>query len=464
MENEKGDLGVTAPAAILPQTQERATSVIFMVPDGFGDVAAEAYEFYKGSEPLWDSGFQALVRTASASHPVTDSAAAATAYATGVKTNNGSIAVDVGGNPLVSILTLAHDAGKATGLVSTDAVTGATLAAFAASNKDRDNRTDIAQDYVDRGELTVILGGGREDFWADPDQDGIATLHEAEAAGFDYVTTAEELGAADGERLLGLFNFGPLGLPLGDRSGEPTLAEMTDAALDRLAADQDSFFLVVEAAGTDIWAHANDAASVMRAAEEYDNAMQVALDYAQSHPGTLVVSVADHETGGMRLDASGERTPAVFQTFEATAAEMVFEALEAVADLGFNLSPRSIIRTVRETVSDLTGGSVRLTRDEITSILDASSLEDAITDFSALLNARGGVEFTTTGHTDAEVSLFAFGPGADLLEGTVDNTEVGLWLADAMGLSFPPEQDPAEADLTPAIVWAPNMNEADSLM
>ncbi|WP_299365123.1 alkaline phosphatase [uncultured Paracoccus sp.] len=109
-----------------------------MVPDGFGDMAAEAYELYKDSKPAWEGGFQALVRTSSASDPVTDSAAAATAYATGVKTNNGSIAVDVDGNPLVSLLTLAHGAGKAAGIVSTDVVTGATPAAFAASDEDRD--------------------------------------------------------------------------------------------------------------------------------------------------------------------------------------------------------------------------------------------------------------------------------------------------------------------------------------
>jgi alkaline phosphatase len=202
----------------------------------------------------------------------------------------------------------------------------------------------------------------------------------------------------------------------------------------------------------------------MRSAEEYENAMQVALDYAESHPGTLVVSVADHETGGVRLDGNGGRSPAVLQTYEATYAEMVFEALEAVADLGFNLSPRSIIGAVRETISDLTGGAVQLRRDEIASIFGASNIEDVIIEFSALLNARGGVEYTTTGHTDADVSLFAFGPGAGLLDGTVDNTEVGLWLADAMGLSFPMEQDVADADLTNKISWAAGVTGADSLM
>lgn len=424
-----------------------ATNVIFMVPDGFGDLSAEAYRYFKGSDALWENGFRASVQTASASSSVTDSAAAATAYATGVKTDNGKIAVDVDGNPLVSILTLAYEAGKSTGIVSTDAVTGATPAAFAASNEDRDNQDEIAQDYVDRDQLTVILGGGRVSFLADPDQDGTSTLEEAQAAGFDYVTTADELRASDAERLLGLFGDGPLGLPIGDRSNEPNLAEMTEAALDRLTVDQDGFFLVVEAAGTDIWGHANDAAAVMRSAEEYEEAVQVALAYAADNPGTLVVSVADHETGGLQLALNGELTPAVFRNYEATYAKMLVEVVQEIADLGFQLSTRSVIRTVRETVSDLTNGSVRLTGGEIRSLLGASSFEDAILDFSALLNGRGGVEYTTTGHTDADVSVHAFGPGADLLEGRVDNTDVGRWLAEAMGLSFPAEHEIMGLDL-----------------
>ena len=101
MKNENRVLEDAAPAGTSREAQERATSVIFMVPNGFGDVAAEAYELYKGRDPLRESGFQALVRTSSASSPVTDSVAAATAYATGVRTKNGSIALDVDGNALV---------------------------------------------------------------------------------------------------------------------------------------------------------------------------------------------------------------------------------------------------------------------------------------------------------------------------------------------------------------------------
>jgi alkaline phosphatase len=442
----------TDPAPIVEAGPALAKNVIFMVPDGFGDVAATAYRLFRGIDPAWESGRQALVKTHSASHQVTDSAAAATAYATGVKTYNGAIAVDVNGEPLVSVLDLASDAGKATGLVSTDVITGATLAAFAASNADRDNYAEIAQDYVDNGDLDVILGGGRESFVVDADGDGSSTLEEATAAGFDHVTTSDELAASEGDRLLGLFNYGPMTLPIGERSDEPSLAEMTEAALTRLSGDEDGFFLVVEEAGTDIWGHANDAAAVMRSAGSFEDALIVARDFAEAYPGTLVISVADHETGGMTLDLDGDRTPAAFRGYAASYGEMVLEILGDIAELGPRAcDPEGVVATVQAAVSDLTGGAVSsLTEDDIESILGAESFEAAYLALGGLLNARGGVEYSTTGHTGDPVSLYAFGAGADLHDGEIDNTMVGHWLAEAMGLSLPPDQRDREADAVAA--------------
>jgi alkaline phosphatase len=421
-------------------TPALARNVIFMIPDGFGDTAAIAYRHFKGTveTPAWENGLQASVQTDSASSPVTDSAASATAYATGLKTYNGGVGVDMDRNPLVSVLDLASEAGKATGIVTSDAVTGATPAAFAASNVDRGNQDQIAQEYIDNGYLDVILGGGRESFVVDPDRDGATTLDEAKAAGFEYVSTLDELTAFDGDRLLGLFGFGPLGLPVGEE--EPTLAEMTETALARLSQDDDGFFLVVEEAGTDIWGHANDAAAVMRSAAAYEGAVGLALQYAEANPDTLVISVADHETGGMTLELGAERTPASFRSYQTTYAEMLVAVRDEITDLGLGADIDEIIATFQATISELTGGVVSLTADEISSILDASTAEDAYLAFSALLNSHGGVDFSTTGHTGVNVSLHAFGAGAELREGAIDNISVAGWLAEAMGLLLPGDQ------------------------
>ena len=432
--SNSADGGVCASAS--------ATQVIVLVADGFGSAAATAYRhFQEGTPPLWESGVQALVRTGSASSPVTDSAAAATAYATGVKTYNGAVAVDVHGEPLPSVLDLASRAGMATGIVSTAAITDATPAAFAASAPDRADHLGIAQQYVDNGDLDVILGGGGASFLGDPDGDGASTLAEAVDDGFTLVSTPEQMETATGDRLLGLFSDEAFDAPighgaLGDRPpDEPSLAAMTDVALSRLSADQDGFFLLVEEEATDDAGHANDSAAMMAAARSYEHALKVALDYAEANPGTLVISVADHETGGVTLELGPTRTPAIYEGFTASYAEILVALQATAGSFPDDADPGLVLDAVNATLLALTGGSVALTGAELASILDATG-PAAYAALADLLNARGGLDYSTTGHTAADVVLSAWGSGADLRGGVIENSAVAGWLAEAMGLSF----------------------------
>jgi alkaline phosphatase len=423
-----------------------AKNVIFLLPDGFGPAADTGYRWFKGegaSDPIWEDYLRVHVQTDSADNPVTDSAASATAYATGVKTFNGGVGVDAEGNEVDSVLDLASQAGKSTGIVSTAAIWDASPAAFAASNVDRGNAGAITQEYVDNHDLDVILGGGRAAFELDTDGDGQTTLQEAQAGGFDYVSTAAELAGYDGDRLLGLFNEQDMAPPIGGAAlgerpnGEPSLAEMTQAALNVLQNDDDGFFLFVEEEGTDTWGHANDAGTVFHSGASFEQAWQVALDYAKEHPDTLIVSVADHETGGMTLELGNDQLPSVFQDFTATYEEIGNAILAAVEALGDNPDAATVSETVNGIVSDLTGGAVTLTVSEIGAILGAADEEAAYALLAETLNARGGIEFSTTGHTAADVPLYAYGPGAELFNGVIDNTVVGHLVAEAMGLSLP---------------------------
>jgi alkaline phosphatase len=451
MRDEARDCDVDTPPAP-DRCPATARNVIFLVADGFGSAAAGAYRaFQGGAPPLWEEGAQALVRTGSADNPVTDSAAAATAYATGVKTYNGGVGVDPDGMALPSLIDLAEDAGKTTGIVSTAAITDATPAAFAANALDRDDEAGIAQQYVDLGQLDLMLGGGRASFAADADGDGISTLDEAVAAGFTTVSTAEEMAAATGERLLGLFGDGSLSAPIGNGAfgeraqGEPTLAAMTEVALSRLSDDPDGFFLLVEEEATDDAGHANDAASMMAAARSYEDALRVALDFAAENPDTLVISVADHETGGMTLEFDPPRTPAIYAGFTAGYAE-ILAAMQAAA-FPTDADPALVLAGVNATVADLTGGAVALTGAELAAIL-AAAPADASRLLASMLNDRGGVEFSTTNHTAADVMLSAWGAGAGLRGGVIENTEVAAWVAEAAGLSFPGPEVPETAPVT----------------
>lgn len=429
-----------------------AKNVIFILPDGFAAPHADAYRAFKGGAeaPTWDDHLKGMVKTGSADNLVTDSAASATAYATGEKTYNGGIAVDPDGRALESVLDIASDAGKATGIVSTAAITDASPAAFGASTVDRGNQDDIAQQYTSNGDLDVILGGGRAQFLpvdaAGAREDGVDLTAQAARQGFDYVTTEAEVDAASGDRLLGLFSDEDMSAPIGNGgvgepvAGEPSLAEMTQAALDRLSQDDDGFFTVIEEEGTDSYNHANDAATGLNAAKAFDDAWSVALDFAERNPGTLIVSVADHETGGMTNLFSDEANPEVFRSYRATYEDMLIEAFRRVDVDGYTPGDAGSFEVMRDTIGGYTGGAVILDDETISSIFAAPDAESAYATLAEVLNAAGGINYATTGHSAVDVPIYAYGAGAENFEGLLDNTDVGIQLAASMGLELPEGQ------------------------
>jgi uncharacterized protein len=229
---------------------------------------------------------------------VTESSAAATAYATGVRTYNGAIAVGPDSQAVQTVLERAEELGMATGLVATSSVTDATPAAFASHVVSQTMYAEIARQMADVG-LEVLLGGGRA--WFDgslPDSSNLLPqMRERYTVVVDPGTLAAKAARADA--LLGLFARGPMP-PAGDRS--PTLAAMTGAALDVLGDDPEGFFLMVEGSQIDWRGHDNAPLDELVAEVlDLDRAIAVALDFRARHPGTLVLVVGDHETGGLAL-------------------------------------------------------------------------------------------------------------------------------------------------------------------
>jgi len=205
------------------QDGQRAGNVILIVGDGMGIAHRELIRLttvgHEGQLAMNELTFQGWTQTepADPDRPVTDSAAAATALAAGVRTETGAVGVDPEGNTLPTLLEQAAEAGMATGLVTTAEVTDATPTAFAAHVPDRDQHHEIARQYVEETEVDVILGGGAE-VWNGDATAGQANLVErAEALGYRRVGDGEqlaqaqhELAAAAGGRLLGLFAPGPM--------------------------------------------------------------------------------------------------------------------------------------------------------------------------------------------------------------------------------------------------------------
>ncbi len=288
-----------APAAGRLQPGLVAKNVILFIGDGMGPQHVRAAGMYR-SGPGGRLSFETLpfrgsVATANADGGVTDSAAAATAMATGVKVRNMVISVASPGNgsPLRTALEIHKTAGRSTGLVTTSCITDATPAAFAAHRASRTDRAGIGDDYLVRSRPNVLFGGGK-----------CLKPAEAAAAGYAVVRNRAGLLALDTEthdRVAGL--FGTDDLPYeADGTGElPRLPEMTRVALRLLDNDPDGFFLMVEGGRIDHASHANDIARAVRETIAFSEAVAVAVDWARARGDTLIVVTADHETGGLRL-------------------------------------------------------------------------------------------------------------------------------------------------------------------
>jgi alkaline phosphatase len=401
-------LAVSAPAEraakAAPEDGKRAKNVIFLHGDGMSSSARELIRLATVGRD--EDLVMNQLPVAGLSHtdpddpeePVTDSAAGADAFSIGVKTYNGAIGVDVDGNPIETVLERARDAGKATGLVTTAQVTDASPAAFAAHVPDRAQQSEIARQYLEHSKPDVILGGG-EDRWFPPGNPGAYPdnppkdpteqsssdrgnlVAQAESLGYDYVSTREELRRSRARKLLGLFANEEMFEQRVEGDGdlyEPvvSLPEMTRKALDVLARDRQGFFLVVEEEAIDEFSHRNNAEKTIQSGEQLDKAVDVALRFAASHPGTLIIVAADHETGGLAIENDTDTTvPA--------------GGADGAEDGPFPIP----------------GTDLQFT-----------------------------VDWTTTNHTGGPTPVSAYGPGSEALDGFYPNTHIHDAMVDALGL------------------------------
>ena len=237
------------------------------------------------------------LKTSPANGKVTDSAAAGTAMACGIKTNNGMIGMTPDETPYSSILELIRDKGWRTGLTATSGISHATPASFASHVDSRDKEKEIAVQLLG-SRVDVMLGGGRK-YWTDE------LFADAKTDGYQVIETRSELAQVKPGPVIGLFaddgmtTFAP----------EPSLAEMAAVAIGQLStpgrewfAPKPKFLLMIEGSQIDWAAHANDTDRVVRQTLLFDMAVREAIEFAQKDKHTLVIVTADHETGGLKLE------------------------------------------------------------------------------------------------------------------------------------------------------------------
>ena len=276
-------------------------NVILMVGDGMGFEQVRATGMYwhgaAGTLYLETAPVAGAVITHSLSYPTpTDSAAAGSAMATGRKYLNEAVSY-ADDQDVTTVLELHQAAGKSAGLVTTHTpFVDATPAAFGAHVADRDSQALIAADLRDGSRPNVLIGA------ADADVSQAAF----EGAGYRWVTTRAELDGvpADATHVAGVFG-----------NTSPTLTQRALFAVERLSQDPEGFFLLVEHEGIDEAGHDQAMANLVATVAEFDAAVEAVVAWASARGDTLVVVLADHETGGLTVT---EPTPAVGELPAAT--------------------------------------------------------------------------------------------------------------------------------------------------
>lgn len=285
----------------LPISESGNNSIILLIGDGmginqinFGNLVENGAEEIS---PLLSFPFETTISTQNIDHLTTDSAAAATAIATGIKTRNKRIAQNWDGSQnLTTILEFAQSQGYSTGLVAKSHLTHATPASFAAHNTNRNDYTNIAQNFV-RTQVDLMLGGGSGDNYLR------STLPDYLALGYQYITQKEPINNLS-LPLIGL--FASTSLPSAEFYEEdteiPTLLEMSGLALELLSNVSRPFFLMIEASQIDWAGHDHDSVYLAHEMIEFAETVQFVKSWAQNFTNVQVLVTADHETGGFSYD------------------------------------------------------------------------------------------------------------------------------------------------------------------
>ncbi len=437
--------------------------VFYFIGDGMGASIPTLAQLYKrtvlaDSVPLalFQMPVAGLATTHSYSSPVTDSAAAGTALATGRKTVNGMVGVLPDSTAVVSIAKRLFDVGYGVGLVTTVAPDDATPAAFYAHQPSRTMHYEIGLDAARSG-YQFLAGANLRGVTCDGRSTDL--LKVMADSGVAVVRGIDALRGLDSERIV-LLNTdtverNDVGYSIDSVTTVLTLPQMTAACIDHLLRHTpEKFFMMVEGGSIDHAAHSNDAAAQIMEMLTFDKALSQALEFYAAHPGeTLIVVTADHETGGLML---GNREYAYMiypenLKYTRRSYDKFLKECRALMD------SRRIIRwcDMREILAGNFGlfGQLKVDdtdektlreafekMDSLRNSADREALKDAAIEFASgvrnLVNRLAGIGWTTGYHTGTVVPVYAIGVGADKFTGVIDNTMIPAKIAEITGVKL----------------------------
>jgi len=426
----------------------KTKNVIFLVSDGMSagtlQMADTLLQRRDGRASNWirlledNTLRRGLMDMASADRIVTDSSAASSSWGCGRRINNGAVNIGPDGTHHKPILPIFRDAGKATGLVTTTEITHATPAGFAANVESRGQGEDIAVQYLER-EVDILLGGGNNHYDAEIRSDELDLYEQHRQAGYFVAKTKEELmgGRAAEGKVLGVFTNGHLPYTLDHLNTPdlletvPTLAEMTDLAIQNLSQRSNGFILQVEGGRVDHAAHSNDVGGLLYDQIAFDDAIGVAMDFALGRDDTLVIITTDH----------GNANPGF-----SSAPDERFDSIQnhrhSTNWVRGGLNEESSLSEIRERVEYATGYEITeeqagLYRQAMQGTYRAAygRMNSTSAVMGQIIANYCDVNWVGGSHTGDYVELASYGPGSEAIDGFVRNTQLFDVMTEAAGVT-----------------------------
>lgn len=420
---------------------KKAKNIIFLVSDGMSTGTLNMADLYlnrkTGKSSEWLQLYRdnrvsrALMDTASASSIVTDSSAGSSAWGGGVRVPNGSLNVGANGETYLPIFQKFKKAGKMAGCVTTVPITHATPAGFCVNSKSRNSQEDIAEQYLDLG-FDIMMGGGNQYFAADKRKDKKDIYAAYRGKGWQVARTrAEMLAASNDKPMLGVFGEDAVPYFI-DRNNDaelknsvPSLAEMAQKAIDRMKNHPKGFVLQIESGKVDWAAHANDVAGLIYDQVEFDEAIKIAMNFAEKDKQTLVIITTDH----------GNANPGIIYGKNAnTNFDSVQKYTHTNEWILNEIHTDSSVAKVREIIDYANGTAI--SEEDAKSILtyydglhkDEGGLYNykklPFKAFAEMQKKSNSVGWISMDHSADYVELAMFGPGSELLKPFVKNTDL----------------------------------------
>ena len=416
----------------------KAKNVIMLIADGMSTEAITLARHTKGDSLAMDEISVGSVITSWANGPITDSAPGGTVYAAGEKTNNKYIGTSVNDTPMASILEGAESVGKATGIVATSEITHATPGDFTAHTNNRKYYNQILQQQINQ-DMEVVLGGGfnkPSGFSSEVSTDEFESYYEEQVnnikeEGFDFITTKDQLTSYDGDKLWGSFADADLKYDFDRQSDndnvQPSLAEMTNKAIEVLNKDEDGFFLMVEGSKVDWAAHANNTVGIVSDILAFDEAVKAAIEFAKTDGNTVVVVTTDHGNSGITIGSSYYNEN--IESYDKATYENTTDLLKnaTITEERFNeIASGKSNDEIKAIAKKYYGIDLN---DEELAIVKGEQGEGRQVGIREVIARRVGIGYTTGGHTGEQIYLGVYAPSdVELLEGVVDNTEVNKYM------------------------------------